>query len=295
MAGRSAAIREQKISDICTLVQKEPGKHFNINVLSSKIGSKWDTTKRYVDIIVDRDSQFSKDSRGRVYYASTEGVPEGTAHDIFFGGSERKGMDRMPITKNESGCSDPTAAAILMKEKKEERRKEGKIWPISSFKIGDIWSVSSSSGGRSDSVVVLGINKQDERIVCCPYDTRYYRAYMNLFTKPAKYFISKIAGLPISKLTEYQNNIRMFLGIEPEVVEKEVIKEVKVEVPVEVEKIVEKEVVKEVPAPKIGHTQDYVGSKSDKEYTKAEVDMLLAEQKAEIYEKCFNAVALLKK
>lgn len=275
MANR-AVVREQKINDICALVQKEPGKHFNINVLSSKIGSTWDTTKRYVDIIVDRDSQqFCKDSRGLVYYAKAS---DNTAHDIFFGGSERKGMDRMPITKNESGCSDPTAAAVLIKEKKEERKAEGKVWPISSFKIGDIWSVSSSSGGHSDSVVVLGINKQDERIVCCPYDTRYYRAYMNLFTKPAKYFISKIAGLPISKLTEYQNNIRTFLAIEPEVVEKEVIKEVKVEVPVE--KIVEKE----VPAPK-----------SDKEYSKAEVDMLLAEQKAEIYEKCFNAVTCVKK
>lgn len=281
MAGRSIAVREQKISDICALVQKEPGKHFNINALSSKIGTKWDTTKRYVDIIVERDGQqFYKDSRGLVYYASTKGVSDSTAHDIFFGGSERKGMDRMPITKNESGCSDPTAAAILIKEKKEERKAEGKVWPISSFKIGDIWSVSSSSGGRSDSVVVLGINKQDERIVCCPYDTRYYRAYMNLFTKPAKYFIAKIAGLPISKLTEYQNNIRTFLAIEPEVVEKEVIKEVKVEVPVEVEKIVEKG----VPVPK-----------SDKEYSKAEVDMLLAEQKAEIYEKCFNAVTCVKK
>lgn len=291
MANR-AVVREQKINDICALVQKEPGKHFNINVLSSKIGSTWDTTKRYVDIIVDRDSQFYKDGRGLVYYAKAS---DNTAHDIFFGGSERKGIDRMPITKNESGCSDPTAAAILMKEKKEERKAEGKVWPISSFKIGDIWSVSSSSGGRSDSVVVLGINKQDERIVCCPYDTRYCRAYMNLFTKPSKYFISKIAGLPISKLTEYQNNIRTFLAIEPEVVEKEVIKEVKVEVPVEVEKIVEKEVVKEVPAPKISHTQDYIDSKSGKEYSKAEVDMLLAEQKAEIYEKCFNAITGAKK
>lgn len=272
-----AVVREQKISDICALVQKEPGKHFNINVLSSKIGSTWDTTKRYVDIIVERNSQqFYKDSRGLVYYASTKGVSDSTAHDIFFGGSERKGMDRMPLGKNESGCSDPTAAALLSKEKSEEKKAEGDIWPISSFKVGDIWSVSVSAGTRYETVVVLGINKPDERLVCCPYDTRYPRAYMNLSTKPVKYFKKKIAGLPLSNLTEYQKSLCTFFGIEPEVVEKEVVKEVKVEVPVEV--------IKEVPAPE-----------SDKEYTKAEVDMLLAEQKAEIYEKCFNAVAALKK
>lgn len=274
MVGR-AVVREKKINDICALVQKEPGKHFNINVLSSKIGSTWDTTKKYVDIIVERGGSFYKDARGLVYYDSAQEATETISHDIFFGGSERKGMDRMPLGKNESGCSDPTVAAILSKEKKEERKAEGSVWPVTSFKPGDIWAVSSSSGEKIDNVVVLAVNKQDERVVCCPYDQRYPRAYMNLSTKPVKYFKTKIAGVPLSLLTEYQEKIREFFGFEPEVVEKEVVKEVKVEVPVEVEKIVEKE--------------------SDKVWSQLEVDALLAEQKAEIYEKCFNAVAMLKK
>lgn len=281
--GTSAVTKESRINDICTMVKKNPGRVISINSIAKEIGVGWNTINSDIQYLIGMDDSFEKRPRGVVYLLKPK-KSDPVQHDIFFG-SERKGMDKHPITKNESGCPDPTAAALLMKEKMEEAPIE-ESFPVSSFKIGDIWSVSISSSDKTENVVVLGINKPDERIVCCPYDTRFPRAYMNISTKPTKYFKQKVTGLTCSQKTELHNKLLNFFNIAPKIKEVEKIVEVEKKVEVPVEKIVE------VEKPVTDTPSDPTAPRT---YNQLEVDVLLSDQKAEIYEKCFNILAGIKR
>ena len=259
--------KEERRDRLYSTLTKNPGKNYStkdiMNMLSVGIGC----ASRDMEAVAERDANIVK-TRGFVTYIMPEETNRQSVHDIFFAKVEREGMDRYSANRNHEGYHDPTASAILKKEAKEEKMAN-RTYMSTDFNIGEVWNVRISSSDKCEQVIILGVNHYEDTVTVCPYDTSACRYYLKISTKPTKYFKDKVCGLPLSMVTNIKNKLTRYFGIEPEV--KEVIKEV----PVEVEKVVEKE----------------VPMKTDKEFSQDEVDLMMSQQRAEIYEECFKLVA----
>lgn len=183
--------------------------------------------------------------------------------------------------KNEEGYSDPTAAAAI--ESVEPKVIKTNAENVRGPKPGDVWDVKCASGGTG-KFLVLAVNEiNDGRVyvTCVEYKPEHemmLESCKKLYCKPAKYFVERTWGTPLSLLTEYKNVIRDYLEIDPE----EKVVEKVVEVPVE--KIVEK--VVEVPEVQVAEPVS-----SGKLYTQEELDMEIVKMRAEIYKECLYLMA----
>ena len=245
--------KDDRRNKLYSFLRKNPGKEFSWKQLSPVLGVKYAAVIRDMDALVDEYETISRTSVGIMYKG-----------DLIM---EEK--DRYPITKNNEGYSDPTAAATLIKEQKEETKKESHK-EITNPKAGEVWHVTRSDGKDDDILLVLAVDTDKGFATCCPYCIKSVSTpseYNRLFTKPIKYFRSKAWGMPLSVMIETRNALRDYFEIDPELIE--------------VEKIVEKPVTVEAPAAVTG----------DKLYSQTEMDMAIAKCKAEVYEECFKALA----
>lgn len=165
--------------------------------------------------------------------------------------------DRYDFNKTEEGYSDPTAAAVISLETSPIRvfhsePKAGEVWKVKSSKVRD----------GSELYIVVAVDIDLDIAICTPYTVSSKESIIKnchkLYSKPIKYFISKSWGLPLSTIEAMKEELANYLGIktEPDTEESKSVKRY-----------------------------------SEKLYTKEEVDALLTAQKADIYEKCFNALA----
>ena len=194
---------------------------------------------------------------GKVYYDSPV---KDTIHEV-------KNPERHGKMKNsEEGHLDPTAAKAISTVEPEAK---GMIFP----RVGDVWHVQCSSGASTKLFIVLAIDTESKYATCIEYNGNVKPEDCDIYivNKPIKYFVGKQRAwtVPLSYLQIVRERIRKYLAIDPETVE--------------VEKVVEKVVEKEVPVEAATSMEGY--------YSKAEVDTLLAIQKAEIYEQCFKVLA----
>lgn len=166
--------------------------------------------------------------------------------------------ERYKEAMNSEGYNDPTANAAI-------KSVSEKLVKKSVPKVNEVWEVTGNKG--SDLYLVLAVDLNEEYATCIQYvgNMDANDISIKLYSKPLKYFDHKAWNMPLSCITTIKDRLASYLDIKPEAVE--------------VEKIVEKVVEKEIPG------------KAGAEYTKAEVDTLLAEQKAEIYEECFKVLA----
>lgn len=247
--------KEDRRNKLYSFLRKNPGKEFSWKQLSPVLGVKYAAVMRDMDALVEEYEAVSRTSMGIMYKG-----------DLIM---EEK--DRYPITKNNEGYSDPTAAATLIKEQKEEAKQESRK-EIANPKAGEVWHVTRSDGRDDDILLVLAVDTDKGFATCCPYCIKSVSTpseYNRLFTKPLKYFRMKAWGMPLSVMIETRNALRDYFEIDPELIEVEKI----VEKPVTVEKVVESQVP------------------GDKLYSQIEMDAAIAKCKAEVYEECFKALA----
>ena len=179
---------------------------------------------------------------------------------------EVKKPERYGKMKSHECHTDLTAAKAIESLCAEAR---GMIFP----KAGDVWHVQGSNNSGTKLFIVLAVDVSGKFATCIEYLTKDSPEDRELYlcTKPLKYFSGNERAwtMPLSYMTVIRNRLRDMFAIEPE------------------EKIVEVEKIKEVEVPvKVESKVDTTGL-----YTQAEVDALLSEQKAEIYEKCFTMIA----
>jgi len=175
--------------------------------------------------------------------------------------------------RNDEGYADPTGSSAIGST--PPQNASGFVTP----KAGDVWDVKCASGGIG-KFLVLAVNELiDGRdyVTCVEYKPEHemmLESCKKLYCKPAKYFIERVWGTPLSLLTEYKNVIRSYLDIDPE----EKVVEKIVEVPVE--KIVE------VPEVRVAEPVT-----SGKLYTQEELDMEIVKMRADIYKECLYLMA----
>ena len=246
--------KEERREKLYLFLRKNPGKEFSWKQLSPVLNVKYNAICRDMDALAEDYGDVVRTSIGIMYNGKI--IME-------------ESKDRYPITKNNEGYSDPTAAATLIKEQKEEARQQDQRKEITNPKPGEVWHVARSDGKDDDILLVLAVDADKGFATCCPYCIKSVCApsdYNRLFTKPLKYFRMKAWGMPLSVMIETRNALREYFEIDPELIE--------------VEKIVEKPVTVNAPA-----------VTTDKLYSQLEMDAAIARVKAEVYEECFKALA----
>lgn len=235
-------------------LQKNPGVIFSYKQIKDEFNLSAFILRTDMAAIMESDSNIVK-ANGEIYYKTTNPP---TIHEV-------KKPERYSETKNIEGYSDPTASSAI----------KGLLTISDKTMImprpGDVWNVKRSNSTDYELYIVLAVNVDKQTATCIKYSKEDLADTCDicLFTKPLKYFVSTSRSwtMPLSFMTKVKERIGEFLDIPVKEVEK--IVEVEKEVPVEVEK----------PAVNTGL------------YTKAEVDLMLLKQKADIYEECFRMMA----
>jgi len=199
--------------------------------------------------------------------------------------------DRYDASKTEEGYNDPTAAAAIFKADTPE--------PVATAddmipKPGEVWDVQLAADKGVMKVVVLAVTTD----ASCPFVTcvEYAPSFdalkaKKIYSKPLKYFMAKCWDVSPGYRYNIWTTIRDYLGIEPEIVTQVE----KIEAPVmtgtpatdaEPEIVTQDE---KVEAPVMTGTHATDAEPATRTYTQDELDLILAEQKAEIYAECFFA------
>ena len=250
---------EARRNDILFKLTSNPGVIFSCRELKDEFNLSDNTFYHDMEVLKKANTYIVMNA-GKVFYDIPKKVRP-IIHEV-------KKPERYSGMKGNNGLQDPTAQIAI---KNAEPAAKEMIFP----RPGDVW-LTTKSVGKPDTehYTVLAVNKDKQTATCIKYsaDGNADTCDISLYTKPLKYFVGneRVWGMPGSYVNRVLERIGEFLDIPVREVEKTV--EVVKEVPVEV--------VKEVPA-----TVDTTGM-----LTQDEVDLLLAQQRAEIYEECFKLV-----
>ena len=233
-------------------LEKNPGVMFSYDQIMDEFSQSYYMLRTDIHALKEADANVVMND-GKIYY-NVENTP--IIHEV-------QKPERYGAMQNTDGLSDPTAGFALKNLEPDAPR--GMIFP----KSGDVWDVKRANTQDTEKYTVLAVNKDKQVATCIKYskDELVDTCDICLFTKPIKYFVgtNRCWAMPLSYMTRVKERIGEYLGI-PAVVKE-----------VEVEKIVKEPAEsKKVPTGL---------------YTQTEVDLMLTKQKAEIYEKCFNAIA----
>lgn len=156
------------------------------------------------------------------------------------------------------GYVDPTASKAI--ENVEPKKPVKIVKTVADPAPGQVWDVKSSNGSV-EKYIVLAVDYIEDFCICTPY-VNTEDAYMGwchkIYYKPVRYFVERTWNIPLSALTDIRNELRNFLGIEPE------------------ERLIEVKIPEKVSAD------------PSKIYSEEDMEMALTRQKAEIYEECFK-------
>lgn len=190
--------------------------------------------------------------------------------------------------RTEEGYKDPTAAKAMVNFEKEETKtpKPGDIWesedPKTLFLVLSI--VGNSLVGFQIKDMNGYYNPKYHRIIKIDDEQKYFSIRIIDFRQASSYTKKKMR-IGEDQVNRIKNEHFKALGLSPDPIIKTVEKVVEKRVEVPVEKIVEKRI--EVPVEK---TEPVVIDRDDPMVPKLKEKLMLAEQRAEIWEKAYTAL-----
>ena len=190
--------------------------------------------------------------------------------------------------RTEEGYKDPTAAKAMVNVEKEETKtpKPGDIWesedPKTLFLVLSI--VGNSLVGFQIKDMNGYYNPKYHRIIKIDDEQKYFSIRIIDFRQASSYTKKKMR-IGEDQVNRIKNEHFKALGLSPDPIIKTVEKVVEKRVEVPVEKIVEKRI--EVPVEK---TEPVVIDRDDPMVPKLKEKLMLAEQRAEIWEKAYTAL-----
>ena len=251
---KTVQMAEKRRKGIKTKLRKNPGMIFSYDDLGREFNiSAW-TIRNDVKSLAADDPKIVP-ANGKVHYEGDDILTD-------------KRPERYGNMQNPDGLSDPTAGLAIMNTEPEAK---GIFYP----KPGDVWPTKCANRPDTELYTVIAVNKEKNTATCIKYSKEEdaENCDISIYTKPIKYFVGNARSwsMPLSYLTIIRERIGEFLDI-----------------PVKI-----KTVVSEVPAPMVELPEPikYCDDTHDNMYTKEQVNLLLAEQKAEIYEECFRMIA----
>lgn len=242
-------------------------------VLELVKSSKSTTLKELADSVDTRPAAVAYDIRALQKDYPEIVHPKGSGKVYWTGVEEVKTFDRYPLTKNGEGYPDPTAAPTLMDDTTTEVIVEKAMENKTTVAAGDIWEVNCSKGG-TEKYIVLGVD-EEEGFATCIMLSRQPSNWKRLYTKPLKYFVKAIGFADKDEFNAMLTAISQHLGIQPVKEETETItvKFDTVAEPVEKESEPKKE-----------------EKGTDKLYSLIDLELVLARQRADIYQHVFETI-----
>ena len=251
---KASILKEKRKEQILNTLKSNPGKSVKTSDLMKMFDINYKTFWNDLKDLKKQDKNVIT-TRGAVTYNCPD-----TSSILLVVKPERYSED-----KNHEGYPDPTANNAIKDTDKEESIK---MVHRGIPKEGEVWQVTAMNK-KSELYIIVAVNYDKEYATCISYvpNVEAEECDIKLYSKPLRYFERKSWGMPGSYMSILKERLAEYLGIGTKIVEKIV------EVPVEVNKTVEVE-----------------KSSSNGSYTKADVDALLAIQRADIYEECFKAL-----